>query len=69
MSATAELNPPDTPVVTVELPLLPCTTDTLVGEAAIVNEGVGVVEPVNAPSNPELGLPHPVTRSKPVVAE
>jgi hypothetical protein len=40
VNATAELNPPETAVVMVELPLEPCTTETDVGEAASVNAGV-----------------------------
>ena len=40
-SATAELNPPETVVVTVEVPVLPCATETDVGEAASVNAGTG----------------------------
>jgi hypothetical protein len=38
-NAIAELNPPDTVVVMVEVPLLPWTTETAVGEAASVNAG------------------------------
>ena len=41
VSAIAELKPPETAVVMVELPLLPCVTDTEVGEAAIVKAGTG----------------------------
>ena len=67
--ATAESNPPDTVVEMVEEPLLPTTTETDVGEAASVKAGVwllgarALIRPV------PLGLPQPVTRSKPVVAE
>jgi hypothetical protein len=46
-SATAELKPPETVVVMVELPLLPCTTETEVGEAASVNAGVAVAVTVS----------------------
>ena len=46
--ATAELNPPDTAMVMVELPLLPCATETAVGEAEIVKAGVCVEDPVSA---------------------
>jgi hypothetical protein len=35
-NATAESNPPETAVVRVELPLLPWTTETAVGEAVSV---------------------------------
>lgn len=38
--ATAELNPPATAVVTVEVPLLPAATEAAVGEAEIVKAGV-----------------------------
>ena len=60
--AIDELNPPETAVVIVEVPLLPCATETEVGEAATVKPEAGA--PVRelirlAP----LGLPHPVTRS------
>jgi hypothetical protein len=37
--ATAELNPPEMPSVTVEEPLLPCTTDAEAGDAEIVKSG------------------------------
>lgn len=63
VNPTAELNPPDTAVVTVELPLPPAVTDTAVGEAEIVKAGVCVVDPVSAAIRPVFGLPHPVTRS------
>jgi hypothetical protein len=39
--ATAELNPPETVVVMVDLPVLPCATETDVGEAASVKAGTG----------------------------
>ena len=45
-----------------ELPLLPCTTETEVGEAEMVKAGLEPV-PVSAAIRPALGLPHPVTRS------
>ena len=37
--ATAELNPPEIPTVTVDEPLLPCTTDAEAGEAEMVKSG------------------------------
>ncbi len=46
-NATAELKPPETVVVTVEEPLLPCTTETDVGEAASVKAGVGTAVTVS----------------------
>ena len=61
--ATAELNPPETAVVMVELPLLPWRTESEVGEAEMAKAGVWVVEPVRAAMRPALGLPQPVTRS------
>jgi len=41
LSAIAELKPPETAVVTVEVPLLPAATETEVGEAARVKAGTG----------------------------
>jgi hypothetical protein len=38
--AIAELNPPETVVVIVDVPLLPCTTETEVGEVEMVKFGV-----------------------------
>ncbi len=64
-----ELKPPDTAVVTVEVPLPPCATETEVGDADSVKVGV-VACPRSALSRPTpLGLPQPVTRSYPVTAE
>ncbi len=37
--ATAELNPPDTATVTVDVPLLPCTTGTEAGDPEMVKSG------------------------------
>lgn len=62
-NATAELNPPETVVVMVELPELPRTTLAVVGEAASVKAGVCVVEPARVVMRLGVGLPHPVTRS------
>ena len=47
VKATAELKPPETVVVIVEVPLLPCTTETEVGDAASVNAGVAVAVTVS----------------------
>ena len=66
--ATAELKPSTTVLVIVELPLLPCTTETDAGEADSVNVGLVDVG-ASALISPALGLPQPVTRSYPVVAE
>lgn len=59
---TAELNPPLTVLVIVELPAWPCTTVTEVGDAERLKLGVEPV-PTSAPINAGVGLPHPVTRS------
>ena len=60
---TAELKPPETAVVMVDVPLLPCATVTEVGDADIVKLGVDA-SPVNAAIRPfPMGLPQPVTRS------
>ena len=65
--AMAELKPPPTIEVMVEPPLLPRRTETEPGEADTENDGTG--GPVSAAIRPLLGLPQPVTRSKPVTAE
>jgi hypothetical protein len=44
---TAELKPPETVVLIVEFPLLPCTTETAVGEADSVNAGVAAAVTVS----------------------
>lgn len=63
VSATAESNPPDTAVVIVEVPLLPTTTETEVGDAEMVNAAV-VLDGASALISPvPFGLPQPVTRS------
>jgi len=67
-SDTAELNPPLTVLVMVELPWFPCSTVTDEGEADSVNPAV-CVPPVNAVIRAGFGLPQPVTRSNPVTAE
>lgn len=46
-NAIAELNPPETAVVTVELPLLPSFTETEAGEAARVKAGVAAAVTVS----------------------
>lgn len=69
VSATAELNPSVTALVIVEVPLLPCATETEVGEAERLKPGVEEL-PASALSSPlPLGLPKPVAKSYPVVAE
>jgi hypothetical protein len=62
-NAIAESKPPEITVVIVEVPLLPCTTETEVGEAEMVKLGDDVV-PERAVISPEpLGLPQPVAKS------
>ena len=52
-----------------EVPVLPCTMDTAPGEAVRLYP-VLKAEPASAFNRPEpLGLPQPVARSYPVVAE
>ena len=61
--AMAELKPPETAVVMVDVPLLPCATETEVGEAERVKLGA-VGDPASALIRPvPFGLPQPVTRS------
>ena len=58
--ATAELNPPEIATVTVDEPLLPCSTDTEPGDAEMVKSGVvagvtvnvTVVECISPPPEP-----------------
>jgi hypothetical protein len=45
--AIAELKPPETAVVMVEAPLLPCTTETEVGEAVSVKAGLATAVTVS----------------------
>lgn len=47
LSAIAELNPPETAVVMVEVPLLPAVTVTAVGDAERVNAGVAAAVTVS----------------------
>jgi hypothetical protein len=63
LKAIAESNPPETAVVIVEVPLLPTTTLTDVGEAARVNAGVLVAGASALIRLAPFGLPQPVTRS------
>ena len=57
------LKPPEAPVAMVDVPLLPCATETEAGEAETVKlAGVGI--PASAPIRAvPFGLPQPVTRS------
>lgn len=63
VSAMDASNPPETEVAMVEDPLLPRTTESVVGESEMVKAGVCVVEPERAAIRPLFGDPHPVTRS------
>jgi len=63
LRAIAELNPPETDVVMVDEPLLPTTTETEVGDAAMVKAGEALTGARVLMSPTPLGLPHPVTRS------
>ena len=59
----AELKPPETPVVIVDVPLLPCTTEIEGGAAEIVKLGDDDV-PASALIRPvPFGLPQPVAKS------
>jgi hypothetical protein len=65
----AESNPPVTVLVMVEVPALPCATVTEVGEAERLKLGPEEL-PASAVIRPlPLGLPQPVARSYPAVAE
>lgn len=62
-NATAELKPPPTVEVIVDVPLLPCTTETEPGEADKLNVGDDEL-PARELIRPEpFGLPRPVARS------
>lgn len=68
VKATAESKPPVTALVMVDFPELPCTTETEVGEAERLKPGVDA--PASALIRPlPFGLPQPLAKSKPVVAE
>jgi hypothetical protein len=68
VKAIAELNPPDTEAVIVDVPLFPCTTETEPGEAERLKLGDEDVS-ARALSKPApLGLPQPVTKSYPGTA-
>lgn len=64
----AESNPPVTVLVIVECPELPCATETEAGEAERLKPGVE--PPASALIRPlPFGLPQPVAKSYPMVAE
>ena len=61
---TAESNPPLTVLVIVDVPELPCSTLTEVGDAESEKLGEVVEDPSSALSRPDpFGLPQPVARS------
>lgn len=65
----AELNPPVTVLVMVEWPELPCATETDAGDADRAKPGDDEL-PASALIRPApFGLPQPVAKSYPVVAE
>ena len=66
--AMAELKPPVALVVMVEFPALPCATETEAGEAERVK--LAIAGPASALIKPlPFGLPQPVAKSYPEVAE
>src|SRR5215469_7910822 len=65
----AELNPPVTALVMVEVPNAPCAKVREAGEADKLNPGAGAVPRSALISAGPFGLPQPVARSYPVVAE
>jgi hypothetical protein len=64
LSVTAALKPLETTDVMDEVPLLPWTTETEVGDADRLNDGAGDDDPASAVIRPlPFGLPQPVARS------
>ena len=61
--AIAELKPPETAVVMVDVPLLPCTTETEAGEAEMVKLGDDESGARALIRLAPFGLPQPVSRS------
>lgn len=69
VKAIAESNPPVTVLVMVEVPSLPCATETEEGDAERLKPGLDEL-PASALSRPDpFGLPQPVAKSYPTVAE
>ena len=64
-----ELKPPVTALVMVEVADAPCVTITEPGEADKLNPGAGAVPSRALISAGPFGLPQPVAKSYPVVAE
>jgi hypothetical protein len=70
LKVVAESKPPVLVTVIVLVPLLPCVTITEAGDALTLKLGDGPEEPASALSSPlPLGLPQPVAKSYPRVAE
>lgn len=65
----AELNPPVTVLVMVEFPELPCATETEAGEADRLKPGVDELPASAVIRAAPFGLPQPVAKSYPLVAE
>ena len=63
LKATAALKPPETAVVIVDDPLLPCTMETEAGEAEMVKFGLGEVAARALIRLAPFGLPQPVSKS------
>jgi hypothetical protein len=63
VSDTDDENPPVGVIEIVDVPLLPCTTVSDPGLAAIEKSGFCVCVPANALISAGVGLPQPVTRS------
>lgn len=59
----AESKPPVTVLVTVEVPELPCATDTVAGEAEMLKPGAGEPPASAAIRAAPFGLPQPVAKS------
>lgn len=59
----AELNPPEMTLVIVDVPLLPCMTETEAGEAEISKSGVDEVATRALIRLVPFGLPQPVSKS------
>jgi hypothetical protein len=66
-SVMEPVNPPVTALLIVVDPLLPGLMETELGEAEMLKPAGG--GPVSAVISVAVGLPHPVTRSKPATAE
>ena len=67
LSVTLPLNPPEGVIVIVDVPVLPCVTDTLLGEADSVKLGVCVDPGQFATRFAAFTVPMPVAKSQPVL--